>query len=639
MCGIAGIFDLRKNKKISKQTLLSMCNSMVHRGPDDSGIVILNNLGLGHRRLSIIDLSKKGRQPMSDDKKEIWIVFNGEIYNFREIKDELIKKNYNFKSKSDTEVIIYAYKEWGIDCIKKFNGMFSFALFDVKKNELFLVRDRLGIKPLYYTKINNSFIFSSEIKAILKYVGFKKEVNIRAVSSYLSYRYVIGNETLFKNIFKLLPGHYMSIKKGKIAIKKYWDINLSENRSLKEKDCKREVKRLLNKAVELRMISDVPVGAYLSGGIDSSVIVALMTKLSDKKVKTFTIGFKEQGYNEFYYSKQVAEMYKTSHKEILLSEEDYLKTMKKLIKYKDSPLSVPNEVPIYLMSKELKKDITVVLSGEGADEIFGGYGRLFRSPFDYKKMKMMKHFPLFLRKKLFKHLTVKYGNKEFKSELDHFLYNYSYFPIEEKKFIFNDQVNNIVGNDENLRAIFNGYFERARKASYYKKIGYVFEKVHLPGLLAKLDCPTMATSVEGRVPFVDHNLVEFMFKVPEKYKMKWKSFADMLRSLKETSDHISEKRDTPKYLLKESFRDILPEEVVERKKKGFPVPLDIWFRGGINKLAKKELLNSNSRIRLIVNQKNLKKWIDANLKNKSDNSFGQKLWMLLNLEYWLREYF
>ena len=640
MCGVVGILNFEKTNNVKKKVLSSMTNSIAHRGPDDSGTIILKNAGLGNRRLAIIDLSEKGHMPMHDEKKELWITFNGEIYNYMEIRKELLGKNYKFISNTDTEAILKSYKEWGPDCLKKFNGMFAFAIYDTKKNELFIARDRLGVKPLYYSKLNGALVFASEIKAILRHPGFKRRINLMAVSSYLSYRYELGTETLFQGIFKLMPGHYMVVKGNILIIKEYWDINLSKrNKGKSFGYYKKELKRLLEDSVKLRMISDVPIGAYLSGGLDSSIVVALMSKNSNRKIKTFSIGFKEQGYNEFEYARQVAKMYNTEHKEILLSLEDYIKTMKVLIRYKDLPLGVPNEVPLYLMSKELRKYITVVLSGEGADEIFSGYGRIFRSPLDYKKLSMIKHIPFFLKKSIFKQFMEKYGNRQFASEMDHFLYNYSYFPFEEKKLIFNSKINKIINNDKFLTGIFSEHFNKAKDEPYYKKIWYVFEKLHLPGLLQRLDCTTMAASVEGRTPFVDYRLVEFMFTVPSKYKMKWKSFLEVIKSWNETSDEISEKRDKTKYLLRETFRNILPKAIVERKKQGFPVPLDVWFRGSIGKFAKKELLNSNSKIRMIVNQKNLEKWIDSNLKNSKDSSFGQKLWMLLNLEYWLREYF
>ena len=639
MCGIVGILNFEKTKAVQKKVLSIMTNSIAHRGPDDSGTIILKNAGLGSRRLAIIDLSEKGHMPMPDEKKELWITFNGEIYNYMEIREELLGKNYKFISNTDTEVILKSYREWGQDCLKKFDGMFAFAIYDTKKNELFIARDRLGVKPLYYAKTNNVFLFGSEIKAILKYPGFKRGINLKAVSSYLSYRYELGEETLFKNIYKLLPGHYMLVKDSKMGINQYWDIDMSKQKSKSLSYYKKEIKKMLEKSVRQRMISDVPLGAFLSGGLDSSVIVALMAKQSSKRVKTFSIGFKEEEFNEFDYSRQVAKMYNTEHKEILISLEDYMKTMKLLIKFKDLPLGVPNEVPLYLMSKELKKDITVVLSGEGADEIFSGYGRIYRSPLDYKKLKMMKYLPDFIKKSLFRQFALKYGNRQFNSEIEHFLFNYSYFPLEEKKFIFNNNMNRIIKNDEFLKKIFEEHFEKAKDKSYYEKIWYVFEKLHLPGLLQRVDCTTMAASVEARVPFVDdHNLVQFMFTVPSKYKMKWKSFIDIVLSFNETSDIISEKRDTTKYILRETFKNLLPNEIVKRKKKGFPVPLDSWFREKITGMAKTELLNKNSKIRVFVNQKSLEKWIESSLK-KQDPSFGQKLWMLLNLEYWLREYF
>jgi asparagine synthase (glutamine-hydrolysing) len=631
MCGIAGIYNLKEGRKISKTLLREMADSMKHRGPDDSGTEVFKNAALGNRRLAILDLSKKGHMPMHDGNGNIWITHNGEVYNYREIRHELSRRGHNFKSDSDTEVILRSYIEWKEKCLEKFNGMFAFALYDSRNNELFMARDRLGIKPLYYAKINGQFVFASEIKAILKHPKYKREINFRAVSSYLSYRYGLGDETMFKGINKLLPGHYLKIKGGKIDISEYWDIGFAKSNRKSEAYYKTELRRLLEKSVKSRMISHVPVGAYLSGGLDSSIIVALMAKYSSKKVKTFSIGFKEEGFDEFSYARLVAKRYRTDHTEISVSMKDYLKSMKTLIRYKDLPLAVPNEVPIYLMSKQLKKHITVVLSGEGADEIFSGYGRIFRSPLDYKKLRIIYMLPGFLRKSLFRSFIGKYKNKKFNSEMEHFLYLYSYFPLREKMQIFNEKMKGAIRNDESTREIFRKCFYKCRKRPYYEKIWYVFEKLHLPGLLQRLDCPTMATSVEARVPYVDHELVEFMFTIPTGYKMRWKSFLHRIKSFNKTSDEISEINDTTKYILKESCKDLLPQEIVERSKKGFPVPLDEWFDG--ISLAKKELLNKNSKIRMLVNQKNLERWLD------SGNSKGQKIWMLLNLEYWLRAYF
>lgn len=640
MCGITGVFNLKGNKKLSKKTAIEMTNALKHRGPDDSGVFLDKGIFFGHRRLSIIDLSKNGHQPMSDKEKKVWVTFNGEIYNFQNIKDILLQKGYKFFSKSDTEVIINAYKEWGISCLEKFNGMFAFALWDKDKNELYLVRDRLGVKPLYYSIHDSKIIFASEIKSILAYPKFKREPNLKAISSYLSYRYVIGGGTLFRNINQLLPGWFIKVKGDEIIKKEYWDIKLSaRKKDFGEKYYLRKIRGLVTEATKRRMISDVPLGAYLSGGLDSSIIVAIMSKLGNERFKTFTIGFEEEGFNEFEYSKKVAEKCDVDHKEILLSCKDYIKTLKKLIRYKDLPLSVPNEVPIYLMSKELKKDITVVLSGEGADEIFGGYGRLFRSPFDYKRLNAIEKLPSFIKKSLFKDLTQKYKNKNFNNELEHFLHLYSYFPLEEKKFLFNEEMNALIDNDENLKFIFNKYFNKCPKMDYYDKILYTFEKLHLPGLLGRIDNATMATSVEARPPFVDHELVEFMFSVPFKYKIKWRSLLSKIKSLTKTSDDISENLDITKYSLKKSFSSYLPKIILKRKKQGFPVPLDNWFKNELVSYAKSLLLKKDAQIKKIVNQKNLEIWIENNLKFKKDKKFGQKLWMLLNVEFWMEEYF
>jgi len=642
MCGIVGIYSLKKRAAIAinKKRFRHMVDIMEHRGPDDSGIFLDKNIALGHRRLSIIDLSKKGHQPMLNDDKSLLISYNGEIYNFEKIRDELKNKGYSFNSKCDTEVIIKAYEEYSINCLDRFNGMFAFAIYDKKKDELFLARDRLGIKPLYYYIDDNKLIFASEIKAILEYPGFSRQPNLRAISSYLSYRYVLGEETLFKGIKQLLPGHYLRVQDGHVEVKQYWDIPLPDKKKdLGEKYYVMKVRELLKKAVKQRMISDVPIGAYLSGGLDSSVIVSIMEGLGKKHLKTYSIGFEEEGFDEFEFSSLMAKKYEIMHKKIIVSPEKYIGTIKKLIWYKDLPLSVPNEVPLYLMSKELKKDITVVLSGEGADEIFYGYGRIFRSPFDYNRLKVLDKLPL-IKRIFFNDLTKKYRNKRFKNELEHFLHNYSYFPLAEKKRIFNKEMNDLINNDRHLIGIFEKQYVKTKtnKLSYYDKISYLFEKLHLPGLLARVDMTTMATSVEARVPFVDHELVEFMFTVPLRYKLRWNSFSQFLKGLFLSSDKISENLDTPKYVLRKAFNN-LPKEILKRKKKGFPVPLDSWFKKRFINYSRKMLLSEESRVKAFVDQDALDKWIVNCVKNKKDDTFGQKLWMLLNLELWMREYF
>ncbi|MBI2139346.1 asparagine synthase (glutamine-hydrolyzing) [Candidatus Woesearchaeota archaeon] len=636
MCGIAGIYSLSGKEAPSARVITEMADSMAHRGPEDSGIYLGKGIAFGHRRLRILDLSEKGKQPMMDREKEIVITFNGEIYNFRDIRDELISLGYSFSSASDTEVILSAYRQWGIECIQRFNGMFAFGLYDGRKQKLFLVRDRLGKKPLYYSIVDGALIFASEIKAILRYPHFVAEPNWKAISSYLSFRYVLGKDSFFSRIVKVLPGHYLEISGGKIDEKEYWDIPLVAKKGDRGiAYYKASIREKLTRAVKLRMVSDVPLGAYLSGGLDSSIIVALMAQLTGK-VRTYSVAFDVEGYDELQYAKLVAEKFSTEHTEIRLKAGDYMGAMKELIRFKDEPLAVPNEVPIYLMSKVLKKDITVVLSGEGSDELFYGYGRLFRSPFDYARLKML---PAGLRNLFLKSLGKKYGSKSFSSEMEHFLHLYSYFPNGEKNSLFNPFMKSLCRDDEGLHALFRKYFDRAENLNYYDKISYVFEKIHLVGLLGRLDNATMAAAVEARAPFVDHELVEFMFNVPKKYKLHWKSAFSFFRGLLKNSDEISENLDITKWILREAFKDDVPEKIISRKKQGFPVPLDAWFKGKFISDAKKYLLGPEARIRKIIDQQNLESWINRNLNNSAGTSFGQKVWMLLNVEIWLREYF
>ena len=479
MCGITGIYVFDEKHEVPKALIEDMTNTMFHRGPDEFGFYVNENLALGHRRLSIIDL-KAGRQPMSDKNGYIWIVFNGEIYNFRELRKDLEGKGYTFKTKSDTEVIIYSYEEYGLDCLKEFNGMFAFAIYDKRKKRLFLARDRLGIKPLYYTITDKEIIFASEIKAILKHPNVKKKVNLYGISSYLSYRYVLGKETLFDGIYTLQPGYFLLCEDGKIKEKQYWELPIIPQKEDKgEEYYVRKLRELLTKSVKMRMISDVPLGAYLSGGLDSSIIVALMSDIKNEPIKTFSIGFEEEGFNEFEYARLMVERCKTNHKEILLNAEKYIELMPKLIRYKDAPLSVANEVPLYEMSKELKKDITVVLSGEGADELFGGYGRIFRSPFDYERLKLIENNPDLLdetvKSILVESLRDKYGDLNFKDELSHFLSTYNWITLAEKKEIFTDKVNSIIGDDDHILSVFKGYFDKIKVLDQYDKYLWLFE--------------------------------------------------------------------------------------------------------------------------------------------------------------------
>jgi asparagine synthase (glutamine-hydrolysing) len=625
MCGICGFNfeDLSGIKEMAKQ--------FDYRGPDQENYYTDNAVSLGHKRLSIIDLSEKGRQPMCNESKDIWIVFNGEIYNYNEIRPELERKGHVFNSQSDTEVIIHAYEEYGKDCVKMFNGMWAFCIYDKRKSTLFLSRDRFGKKPLYYSLDKDKFYFSSEIKGILK-CGVKKELNKPAVSSYLSYRYVLGEETFFKNIYKVLPGHNMifNLKTRQIEENgEYWDIPIKEV-NLKEEEILNKINDLLKKSVMYRKISDVPLGVILSGGLDSSIITAILAKQEQKPINTFTVKFKETGYDETEFAKIVADLYKTNYFEVTINTDNFLKIMKEYMMFKDEPVGVPNEIPLYLLSKKIKEKVTVVLSGEGADEFFEGYGRIFSSARDYEIIKQLQGQKNGKNnyKEKYPSIYNKYKGVLFKSELEHFLFMYNYWGDEEKNFILlND-------SKKDFSAIFKKYIEK-NDLPYEKKISYIFMKLHLPGLLNRLDSSTMANSVEGRAPFLDYKLAEFVFNIPLEYKTKWLLSNEELLNLDKNCDELSEKANISKYILKEMAKEYLPETIVKRKKQGFPLPLNSWFKNDFLNITKEMLLDENSKIKEVINQENLANWIEKG----QGEIFGQKLWMLLSLEMWLREWF
>lgn len=641
MCGILGQVTF-KTEVINEELFLNALNLQIHRGPDDLGLYFDEYVALGHRRLSIIDLEPISKQPMISTCGNYILVFNGEIYNYQEIKENLIKKKYKFSTLSDTEVILNAFIEYGIDAIHQFIGMFVFSIYDKVKNEVYIVRDRLGIKPLYYFCNDSKVIFSSEIKSILQLGKIEKKLNMNAVSSYLSFRYPILNDTFFEKIYSLAPAHYMKISNQKIETIEYWNIRhkFQEQQNDKgESYYTEKLREILESSIKYRMIADVPIGSFLSGGVDSSIITAVMAKNSVTPINTFTIGFNDEGFNEFEYAKIVAKKYTTNHHEISLSNKEYIFTMEHLIGYKDAPLSVPNEVPLYLMSQELKKYIKVVLSGEGADEIFGGYGRIFRSPYDYERIQNLDNLNLSEKEKneLVENLAKKYLGQNFATEIEHFLNVYSYTSLSDQKELINQNID-LDSIEKLFIEKFLGYFEEIKDESYSNKLMYVFEKIHLVGLLHRMDVATMASSIEARVPFVDHRLVEFAFTIPFKYKLKWIGEQEKNSSKIFSSDQISEIYDIPKYILKKAYEDLLPHEILYRKKIGFPVPLNNMMGEEFKDYAKTLLLSKRAHKRGIYNIINIQKLFNNN-KLINEHAFAMKIWMLVNLELFIKKYF
>lgn len=628
MCGICGFSSF--SARSERGTILNMTKVLSHRGPDEQGIVWDNNFALGHTRLAIIDI-KKGHQPMSSQSKDIWVSFNGEVYNFKEIRECLRKKKYKFSSDSDTEVIISAYREFGLDFVKKLDGMFAIALWDKKEKRLALARDRLGIKPLFYSIAGEEIVFASEIKAILKHPFVKKELNPLAVSSYLSYRYPLGKETFFKNIFSLEPGHLLTFQRGRLKKIKYWDLPIVKKSQKKTIITMSEVEDKLKEAVKKMLTADVPIGVLLSGGLDSSLLVALISKNINQRIKTYSVAFKEKEkeFDESYYANLVSRKFMTNHKKVIISPEDYFSQIVPLIKVKDAPLSVPNEVAFSLLSREMKKEVSVVLSAEGADELFGGYGRIFRSSYSWQRLNSP--LPRFLKRILFRSLYEKYG-QDFNRPLDLFLFNYQWFSEKEKKEIINDKFYELFQNNSYPDEIFETEFEKVKNLESGSQYLYLFQKIHLLGLLGRLDTATMAWGIEARVPYTDHCLVELVMQIPFSKKIKWHNFWAKTRSFFLTEDLISERYDIPKYILKEIAKSRLPKQIVSRRKIPFPVPLDNWLAGRYKNWAKEILVGGQTKI---INQKIIKSWID----NPKRKDFGKKIWMLANLELWFKEYF
>lgn len=624
MCGING-FNFEDGSLITK-----MNECILHRGPDSTGS-FSDKISLGFQRLAIIDLSEKGKQPMSNESEDLTIVFNGEIYNFQEIRQELEKK-YVFKSHTDTEVILYAYQEWGEECVKKFNGMWALCIYDKRKNILFLSRDRFGKKPLYYYNQDGKFIFSSEIKAILKH-SIKKELNKKAISSFLSYRYVLGEETFFNDIKKLLPAHNLTYNLSEKRIEKieeYWDL-VPQTLIASEQEAKTHVDLLLHKSVLYRKISDVPLGVILSGGLDSSVVTAVLARHEKNPINTFTVKFNEPGFDESRFAKLVAEICHANYFEVDLDTSNFLEVMKEYTKQKDEPIGVPNEIALYLLAKKIKKEVTVVLSGEGADEIFEGYGRKFTSARDYELLCHLKTLPNAeeIYRTEFSSLYAKYKGKFFDSETQHFLSEYKYWTESEKNLVLLPEYR------YDYTPFFQSYMSKY-DIPYQKKISYLFIKLHLPALLHRLDNATMSSSVEGRAPFLDYKLVEYAFNLDSNLKTKWLVPPEELIELNKNADELSEKVNISKYILKEVGRDYLPGTIVDRIKEGFPLPLEKWLQEDFPSIVEEYLLSENAKIKKVINQEALR----ALLKEpKEQKRFAQKIWMLLSLELWLREYF
>lgn len=605
MCGITGFAGFEDKKLIRK-----MADILSHRGPDDSGYFIGKNVCLGHRRLSIIDVGG-GKQPMYNEDNTVCIVFNGEIYNYLELKQALEKKGHKFRTSSDTETIIHAYEEYGEACAKHLQGMFAFAIWDERWKKLLLARDRPGIKPLYYATINDSIVFASEIKAILLHPGIIRKVDNDALYSYLTFGYVPAPKTMFSGIFKLPAACTLSFKGGTHEIRKYWDVEFREDSTLGEEQCKNELFGLLKESVSSHLMSEVPLGAFLSGGLDSSSVVALMASSMREPVKTISAGFEEGGYyDELKYARIVAEHFGTDHQEVILNMRD-LKILPKIVWHFDEPVPDPSSIPEYLISQKAKKVVTVALVGEGSDELFMGYRQYRILSLAYSPIikRVLRHAPVQgiasllsrapIPRKAKRYLEAAAGlSKSISVPQDCYLGLISLSDADERKNLLASPKSAFT--DSVVRNQFSG------SGNLFDKMSKFELSVPLPDvLLMNVDKMTMANAVEARVPFLDHRLIEFAAKVPHSLKLK---------------------RFDEKYLLKRAMSGILPREIISRKKHPFATPLKSWLEGGLADRMQEALSRERVERQGYFNYPNVKKLLDGKKYNL--------LWPLVFFEMW-----
>ena len=562
MCGIFGIKYVDSSRCVQERLLVEATDLMNHRGPDDAGYWVRGSLGLGHRRLSIIDLSPLGHQPMFNEDNAICLVFNGEIYNYQQMYQPLSDMVHRFISKTDTEVIIHAYEQWGFDCLQRFNGMFAFGMWDKRNQSLWVVRDRLGIKPLYYFWDGDTFIFSSEIKSILKTGIVKADLNDRVLDAYFSLGYVPGPETMFKGIMKLAPGHFLCLKDGRLTESEYWDFALVDQVALTWKQYEEKLEVMLQDSINLRLRCDVPLGVFLSGGLDSSAVLALMSDLVSTPINTFTVGYDAaMTYTEEPFAEIVASSFKTKHHVFKLEPEDFIASIDKLVEFAEEPIVEPAAIALYHLSHLARKSATVLLSGEGSDEILAGY---FLYEIMQKIDTIRKIFPLSLLKTAKvaacwgnRLKFAKYGDWLNLSLENRYQGTSGYLTESMKKGLYCGEF--FAGKGSYLEDTYANHFEKvSHKLDPLSKMLYVDTKTWLvDDLLLKADKMTMAASIELRVPFLDYRLVELAASFPPDVKLE---------------------AGKGKAVLKSIMRNRLPSIIVNRKKMGFPVPVADWFK-------------------------------------------------------------
>jgi asparagine synthase (glutamine-hydrolysing) len=623
MCGISGIYNFQTCEAVTQSLVKAMTDTLVHRGPDDEGFYVSGPVGLGHRRLSIIDLDA-GHQPMTNEDGKIWVIFNGEIYNFVELQEYLENKGHQFKTRSDTEVIVHLYEEKGEQCFSELRGMFAIAIWDQRNNKLILARDRVGKKPLYYYHDGSKVVFASEIKAILQVPGVGRDVDIEALSDYFSFLYVPAPKSIFKRICKVLPGHYVVVSQHGLRDTEYWDLSFGETNDLSEEKWCELILESLQEAVRLRLMSEVPLGAFLSGGVDSSSVVAMMQEAVGAPVITSSIGFKERDFNELPYARTVASRFHTNHHEQIIRP-DAASVVEKLAWHYDEPFADSSAVPTYYVSKTAREHVTVALSGDGGDENFAGYRRYY---FDRRENLMRSWLPASFRQPVFGALAALYPKADWAPRIFRgkaTFQNLARCPVEAyfrsvaacqpelKRELLNSDVQRHLVDYDSVDVL-REYYDRADTDDLLSKVQYVDIKTYLTDdILVKVDRASMAVSLEVRAPILDHKFMELAARIPSSLKLRGSS---------------------GKYIFKKALEQRLPQAILYRQKMGFAVPLAEWFRGELKEMAYATLFDHHGSEFLDVSA--VKKLWGEHQKGFRDRS--TELWTIFMFRLWERKF-
>jgi asparagine synthase (glutamine-hydrolysing) len=630
MCGIAGIIDLA-GRGVARPALERICGRLAHRGPDDEGYFTNHEAALGQRRLSIIDLSS-GKQPMANEDDTLWVTFNGEIYNFQELRARLQGLGHHFATGSDTEVIVHAYEQYGTDCVRHFRGMFAFGVWDIKERTLFLARDRVGKKPLFYTQAGGQFIFASELQALVQHPDVSREPSLTAIDDYLTYGYISAPRTVYKAIHKLPPAHYLTCRLGEagardVRVERYWQLEYTPKQTLTEDEAVAGLLDVLSEAVKLRMIADVPLGALLSGGVDSSLVVALMSRLSTQPVKTFSIGFEEREFDELPYARAVARRYGTDHHELLVRP-SALEVLPTLVRHYGEPYGDSSAIPSYYVAKLTRRHVTVALNGDGGDESFAGYERYLGSAVADRFRKVPR--PLLHGLRGLANLTIpdslarRSRFRQAKRLLDvaplptgrRYLRWLSYLTPVQKDTLYTPEFRSELDGHDAGAWLLEQYATLRQDNGDLDTLLALDVRSYLPeDLLVKMDIATMACSLEARSPFLDHKVMEFAARLPSPFKLR---------------------RTTLKYLLKKAAADLLPPETMHRRKMGFGIPIGPWMRKELRPLLENSLLAPDSRTRAYFQIAPLRQMVTEHVRGDQDHT--SSLWAMLWLELWHREF-